>query len=429
MTPQGNLWQQTNQERLETRPLSADLSVDLAVIGGGFTGCAAALEAARTGASVVLLEAGTLAHGGSGRNVGLVNAGLWLPPEAVIAKLGEAAGTRLIAALGVGPATVFGLIDRHRIDCEPRPRGTLHLAHAPRGLRDLQARHRQGLRHGAPLQLLDRDETRRRTGSAAFHGALLDPRAGTLQPRAYCTGLARAATGLGAVICEDSPVTHLSHENGTWRLVARGQGVRARRVLLATNAYHANLVGGFRPAFVAVAYSQFATAPLSEDQLQAVLPGQEGCWDTAMVMSSFRRDAAGRLILGGMGDAEGPGRAIHAGWARRKLRQLYPGLGDQPFQHQWQGRIAMTGDHIPRLVEFGPGAYACFGYSGRGICPGTLMGTAAATALLTDSPEALPLPVSRDHGERFATSRARYYELGATIMHALGPHPRRAGRG
>ncbi|MBR9763640.1 MAG: FAD-binding oxidoreductase [Rhodobacteraceae bacterium] len=427
----GNLWQHSNSERLESRRLEGDLSVDLAIVGGGFTGCAAALSAAGAGASVALFEARSVAHGGSGRNVGLVNAGLWLPPDAVIAQMGDGPGRRLVEALGAGPATVFDLIARHGIDCQARQAGTLHLAHAPAGLRDLEVRHRQGLRHGAPLQLLDRAEATRRTGSSAFHGALLDPRAGTLQPRAYCTGLARAAAAQGAIIHEDSPVEALTRESGTWCLQVAGHRVRASRLLLATNAYHRDLEGGIAPRFVPISYSQFATAPLSEAQLRHVLPGGEGCWDTATVMSSIRLDAAGRLIVGGMGDSEGPGGAIHLGWARRKLRQLFPALEALPFDYQWQGRIAMTGDHLPKVVEVGPGAYACFGYSGRGICPGTLIGTAAARALLEDRPDILPLPVIAAHAERVPGLRARFYEFGATLVHALGPRalPRRRRSG
>ncbi|WP_371808583.1 FAD-dependent oxidoreductase [Ruegeria sp. HKCCD7221] len=87
-----SLWQQTCRERVESTVLTNTLTVDLAVIGGGYTGCAAALTAARAGASVCLLEAQEIGHGGSGRNVGLANAGLWLPPEDIRAHLGQRQG-------------------------------------------------------------------------------------------------------------------------------------------------------------------------------------------------------------------------------------------------------------------------------------------------------------------------------------------------
>lgn len=414
------LWRATARDRLDAAPLSGDAQVDLVVIGGGFTGCSAALEAARSGASVRVLEAQTVGHGGSGRNVGLVNAGLWLKPDDVIAATGEAVGARLLAELGAGPATVFEIIAREGIACEATQNGTLHLAHAPSGLGELESRCRQGNRIGAPLRLLDAAETARRTGSTAFHGALLDPRAGTIQPLAYCRGLARAAIRAGAVIHEASAATALAQRDGVWRVRANGHEIRAGAVLMATNAYWGGIQGGPRPAFVPVSYSQFATAPLPAPLRARILAGGEGCWDTALVMSSLRLDAAGRMILGGIGNSDGPGARIHAGWARRKLRALFPELAEIPFEHVWRGKIAMTSDHIPKVVAFGPRALSVYGYSGRGIAPGTVFGRAAAMALLQGRPDALPLPPVAAHTERFTGVRGAYYEMGAVLSHAVG---------
>ncbi|WP_108659613.1 NAD(P)/FAD-dependent oxidoreductase [Acuticoccus kandeliae] len=420
--PNSILWRDSSTERVAAPPLSRDLEVELLVVGGGFTGSAAALEAAGRGARVCVLEAEIVGHGGSGRNVGLVNAGLWLPPDAVIDALGEAAGRRLNDALGRGPGEVFAIIAREGIGCEATRNGTLHLAHSPQGLKDLEDRHRQGNRHGAPLRLLDAAETRRRTGTDAFHGALLDPRAGTIQPLDYCRGLARAAIGKGAIVCERSPVTALRREGEIWHAEANGHTVRARNLLIATNAYQAGIESPFKAAYTRVSYCQFATRPLPEDVRSTILPGGEGCWDTATVMSSVRTDKAGRLIVGGMGSLEDPGRGFHEGWARRKLGKLFPDLADIPFDHGWSGRIAMTADHIPKIVAFAPNAYASFGYSGRGISPGTVFGTAAAAALLDDAPDALPIAPVERYSERFPRAKAAYYEFGATLVHGLSAH-------
>ncbi len=413
------LWRASTQEQGNFPVLDRDLDVDLAVVGGGFTGTSAALEAARRSASVCLLEGETIGHGGSGRNVGLVNAGLWLPPDAVVAAKGEDAGHRLLAALGEGPAKVFSLIEREGIACEATRKGTLHLAHAPGGLKDLGERFRQSNRLGAPLELLDGEETARRTGTRAFHGALFDPRAGTIQPLAYCRGLARAAEARGALVFERSPVLRIFREADAWVVEANGRRVRAHCLLMATNAYHAGPDSPFRPTFVRLDFCQFATEPIPEDLGRSILPGKEGCWDTAMVMSSLRMDQAGRLIVGGVGNLEGAGKAIHERWARRKLRRLYPALGDIAFEHGWSGTIAMTGDHIPKIVAFGPDAYASFGYSGRGIAPGTVFGTAAAEALLTGRTDDLPVRPIPAYRERFTAARSSYYEIGAAVVHSL----------
>ncbi len=414
-----NLWQATCSEACHSTALTAEITADLVVIGGGFTGCAAALEAANQGASVVLLEAQTIGHGGSGRNVGLVNAGLWLPPDAVIAALGDGPGRHLIEVLSEAPSQVFDLIARHDISCEATRNGTLHLAHAPSGLRDLESRHRQGNQFGAPLQLLGAAETARRTGSDLYHGALFDPRAGTVQPLSYCTGLARAAQQAGAQIFTGSAVKQLSRDRGRWQVQTAQGRVAAKAILLATNAYFDGINSPYTPAFVPVSYSQFATAPLPQVQRERILAGGEGCWDTALVMSSFRLDQSGRLIVGGIGNANGAAGAVHTRWAMRKLVQIFPELANLPFEHHWRGQIAMTGDHIPKTVEFGPDALAVFGYSGRGIGPGTVFGTSAAKALLKGDKTTMPTEVQPDHSEGFTGLRSAYYETGATLAHLV----------
>lgn len=418
-TPFSILWRTSSQERINTPPLSRDMDVDLVVIGGGFTGTSAALEAARNGASVCLLEAETIGYGGSGRNVGLVNAGLWLPPDTIIGQLGDTAGNKLIDTLGNGPGDVFALIEREGIECEATRRGTLHLAHSTAGFSDLEQRWRQGNRHGAPLSLLDTEETARRTGTNVFAGALFDPRAGTIQPLAYCRGLARAAQAQGASICEHSAVTELKHDGGVWVAQCNGHSVRARNLIVATNAYHHGIRAPFTPDFTTMNYCQFATAPLSQADRDKILPQGEGCWDTAMVMSSIRLDQAGRLIIGGVGSMEHRGSGFHRSWARRKLGQLYPQLVDLPLEHGWSGRIAMTSDHIPKIVKFGINAYSVFGYSGRGIAPGTVFGRALARTLLELSQGDLPLAVTENYSERFTRTKASYYEFGAKLIHGI----------
>ncbi|MCB2123616.1 MAG: FAD-binding oxidoreductase, partial [Rhodobacteraceae bacterium] len=155
MTAIQNLWRMTCGPALNLAPLAGDTTADVAVIGGGFTGLSAALHLAEAGARVVVLEAETVGHGGSGRNVGLVNAGLWTPPDEVEAALGSEEGAALNRALAAGPDLVFDLIARHGIECEAVRNGTLHLAHNASGLRDLQSRHAQQARRGAPVRLLD----------------------------------------------------------------------------------------------------------------------------------------------------------------------------------------------------------------------------------------------------------------------------------
>lgn len=418
--PSANLWQHTAPPlEIGTGPLQGEVEADLAIVGGGFTGCSAALHAARRGLSVRLIEAGRIGDGGSGRNVGLVNAGLWLSPDDVVAALGDD-GERLNKALAAAPDLVFALIANNRIDCEARREGTLHCAHAPAGMEMLRDRHFQLTAAGAPVTLLDADETARRTGTTRYCGALHDARAGTIQPLAFCRGLARAAAGVGATLHESTPALAVGREGEGWTISTPQGRLRAAKLIVATNAYHDNAAGVAKPQFVPVHYFQIATAPLGANLRGSVLPGGEGCWDTATVMSSFRLDAAGRLLLGGIGAADSVGGGTHRAWAKRAVHRFFPQIGDVPIEFAWSGRIAMTGDHIPKILRLGRDGYAVFGYSGRGIGPGITFGKALAETLAGDGEAALPVTPVNAHHERFAAAKALYYETGARLAHFLG---------
>lgn len=411
-----NHWRTTCGPDLATAPLEGRVSADVAIIGAGFTGLSAALHLAEAGLRAVVVEAETVGHGGSGRNVGLVNAGLWTPPDAVEAALGLQDGARLNQALGAGPDLVFALIEKHGIACEAVRNGTLHLAPNAAGLRDLAARFAQQERRGAPVRLLGAEETMRRTGTTAYRAALWDGRAGTIQPLAYALGLARAATAAGAVIHQGSPVRAIRRDGAGWDIATAAGTLSASHLIQATNAYGSQ--GAAAGPHVPVHYFQLATEPLGAGQRAAILPGGEGCWDTAMVMSSFRLDKAGRLLMGSVGNLEGFGAAAHHGWARRKIARLFPGLKDVAIAAAWSGRIAMTGDHMPKVAEIGPGAVTIWGYSGRGISPGTVFGRAAARWVLGDG-DAFPVTPAPMRPEAMAALRGLYYETGATLAHIL----------
>ena len=125
------LWETLTPQRPQAPAFKGELSVDVCVIGAGITGLSAAIHLLEQGKSVCVLEAHRTGHGGSGRNVGLVNAGMWIPPDDIEAGFGEAVGSQLNRMLGAAPSLVFSLVDKYRIDCQLRREGTLHMATTP----------------------------------------------------------------------------------------------------------------------------------------------------------------------------------------------------------------------------------------------------------------------------------------------------------
>lgn len=409
------LWALTAPPPPETLPLSGPAEADIAIVGAGYTGLSAALTAAQQGARVVVLEADAIGAGGSGRNVGLVNAGLWLMPKDMENRLQRhASDSPLPALLAQAPATVWALIERHRIECEARPAGTLHCAPNRAGLAAITERARQWRARGVAVKLLDAAETRARTGSSRFCGALHDPRAGTVQPLAYARGLGRAAIAAGATIHTKTPVSGAEHAHGAWTLTTPSGTLRAKCVIWAGNAYGAGPARAPAKALSILPYFNFATDPLPEALRATILPHGEGAWDSAKILTSFRLDAAGRFIIGSVGALGSIDRALHQAWASRQMARLYPQLTGTRFTHAWFGRIGTTTDALPRLWQPGPGAFGILGYNGRGIAPGTVLGQRLAQAALGQGDLPALLPALSDP---LATARSLALRSGAALWH------------
>jgi glycine/D-amino acid oxidase-like deaminating enzyme len=401
--------------------LTGEISADAVVVGAGFTGLSAALHLAEQGLRVAVLEAAQIGFGGSGRNVGLVNAGMWVMPSTLIGVLGDVNGARLLEQLGDAPSLVFELVERYKMDCQAVRNGTLHCAVGAEGLRDITERSRQWEALGAPVKLLDAEATYLKVGTRAFSGSLLDLRAGTIQPLAYARSLARAAMSQGASIFTRSPVVAADDLGDQWRIRTPDGYVAAPWVIVATNAYSRNVWESLRTELVRLPYFNLATAPLTDELKRAILPDREGLWDTCSVLSSLRLDHAGRLIFGSVGALRGTGTAIHGGWGRRALATLFPQLRHVKFEHKWYGWIGMTANSLPRFHCLGRNIYSMSGYNGRGIAPGTTFGRDLARLVsgqvtATD----LSLPVSDMTRPGFRVIKEAYYEIGSQVAHVVG---------
>lgn len=395
-------------------------AVDVVVVGGGFTGLSAALHLCEGGARVAVLEAEELGFGASGRNVGLVNAGLWIMPQALSALLGPVYGPRLTQALGNAPDRVYELVHRHGMDCQPVRNGTLHCAAGARGWREIQMRWRQWKQLGAPVELLGAEDTARALGTQAYLGSLLDRRAGTIQPLAYVRGLARAASQAGAQIYTHSRVMAVQDQGGYWQVRTEHGSLNALWVVVATDAYTHTIWPELQRQQIRLPYFNMATRPLDPRRYAHILANREGAWDTRTMLSSFRLDPAGRLIFGSVGALRGMGARIHENWGRRALRRLYPELAEVVFDYEWYGHIGMTCDALPRFHQLARKTVSITGYNGRGIAPGTVMGRELARLILGEIDIAdLPLPWSDPDIALFKSAREMLYEYGALAAHAV----------
>lgn len=366
--------------------------VDLAIVGGGFTGVSAALAAAERGASVALVESHTIGWGASGRNGGQVIPGLKLDPSEMREAYGEADGRRLAEAAGGVADVVFDLIDTLGIDCEPKRSGWIQAAHAQTALARVQKRGSEWAAHGAPVELLDQAAVTRLTGTNAYLGGWIDRRAGTLQPLSYIHGLARAAQARGAKLHEGTIATGLLRDGDGWRIATSQGEIHAKHVIVGQDGYADGLVPGLARTLICVQSAQVATEPLPEAVRARIMPDGICASETRRLAFYFRQSPDGRLVFGGrgaIGDAENPAffSALVAA-----MHRLFPDTKALAIQHRWSGQVALTLDGIPHIHEPEPGLLVGLGYNGRGIAMATVMGRwLAAKALEGTAP---PLPIT-----------------------------------
>lgn len=389
---QPSLWEETAGDPPPTEPLEGTATADVAVIGAGYTGLIAAITLAEAGRSVVVLEAETPGWGASGRNGGQVNPGLKLGRASLSRRYGDARAGRIIAATEGAADRLFALIERHEIACEPARGGWAQLASTAPAAERLRTGAAEPDAVAGGMRLLDREETAARTGTDWYLNGLLDPRAGSLHPLLLAHGLIRAAQGAGVHVHRESPALSIDGSEGAFTVVTPGGRVRAGRVVVATNAYAGPLLPRLRRSVAPVVSTQVATMPLP-DNLRP-MPDRLTATDVRRVTLYFRTDAQRRFVIGGRG-ASDPARnqRLQAG-LRAMAATLFPGLADPDlWRHAWAGKVAMTADHLPKLVEPMPGVVAGFGYNGRGVALSSVVGDQLAARTLGADAEALDLPL------------------------------------
>ena len=378
------LWETTAPPAPETPPLAGALKADVAIVGCGYTGLSAALHLAEAGAKVVALEAVEIGYGGAGRNVGLVNAGMWVMPNELPAALGADYGERALTLLGGAPAEVWTLIEKHNIACDPVRAGTLHCAVGPKGLAEIQERARQWGARGAPVSVLDAGEAARRVGANAYSGALLDMRGGNHPAARLCPRARRARPSRRARRSTPAaPRARFERGGRTLDLAQRRRFDRGRMDRRGDRRLWRSRRGrNCRREQVRLPYFNFATMPLTPPCAARSCPIAQGCWDTREILSSFRYDSLGPACLRQRRRAARRGPRHPPGVGEAGLAQTLPRLGDVEFDAEWYGFIGMTDNALPRFHRLAPNVVSFSGYNGRGIGPGTAFGRVMADHVL-----------------------------------------------
>jgi gamma-glutamylputrescine oxidase len=395
-----SLYAATADPALAFARLEEPVQAHVAIVGGGYTGLSAALHLAETGVDVALVEAERIGWGASGRNGGQLHSGQRRDQDWLEARFGHDDAHHLWRLAEEAKALVKGLIARHAIACDWRD-GLIEVVHKERLVAHERAYVEKLKRDYGyePIGWLGRDEVVAALGTDAYFGGRRDMGAGHLDPLKFARGLARAATGAGARIFEDSRATKVTGAaaGGFEVACADGATLRADIVILAGDGYLEGIDADVEARVMPIDNYILATAPIAAGRPGGLIPGGEAVSDTRFVVYYFRPTADGRLLFGGGETYSRRPPADTAAFVRRHLAKVYPQLADARIDHAWGGAVAITLHRLPFIRRVRPGIYAATGYSGQGIALAPFGGKVLADAILGDTTRldrfsALPCP-------------------------------------
>jgi glycine/D-amino acid oxidase-like deaminating enzyme len=368
-----------------TMPLLRDYSdrplpdaADVVVVGGGYTGIAAARRLAQQGAAVTVLEARTLGWGASTRNGGIVHPGYKWGPAQLVRRYGAETGRELYRETLDGYELLKRIITDEAIDCEFRETGYLELAYAPSHLHDLEESHRSLADAGVESWIVPAVDVHREIGSDAYFGGLVAPAAGLLHPGKWFAGLVASAERAGADLQEKARARHLRRDRDGTLIVETERGsIRTTEVFVATNGYTDGFVPSLRRRIMPIGSYIIATEPLPEELARDLSPHGRAFFDTKNFLYYWHVSTDRRMIFGGRASMLPTTVDRTAEILHRGMLEVHPQLAGYRIEYAWGGNVAFTFDRMPHFGRMGNVSYA-MGCCGTGVVMSTYLGTKAA---------------------------------------------------
>jgi len=380
-TAYGQSWYAATMVDAPRRPaLHVDLDIDVCVIGGGLAGLTTARELARSGWSVVLLEAGRLAANASGRNTGFVLPGFAADPEKLIGRIGFERTKSLWALSQAGLDYVRNAVQEEgAAGIDPQP-GWLYVSKVDNGdeflglvrlLNDL----------GCEIEGWPTERVRAVLHSERYYHAINYLNAIAIHPLNYALSLAAAAERDGARIFEGTPALAIDPAGVRKRIVTPGARLRANHVVLAGNVQIGGLMPRLGATLLPITTYVITTAPLGA-KLGEVVGYRGGISDTDLADNHYRVVGGDRLMLSGRSTtwARNPRRYVRA--LAADIKKTYPQLGEVAVDYAWSGTLGNTVHRMPQIGELGAGVWLASGFGGHGLNTTAMAGNLIARAIV-----------------------------------------------
>jgi glycine/D-amino acid oxidase-like deaminating enzyme len=439
--PGPSLWHDTVEDEPRRAPLTGPTSVDVAIVGAGFTGLWTAyyLALADPTLRVAVLEAEVAGYGASGRNGGWCSALFPTPWSRLVRESSPADALRLHRTMADTVVEVGRVAEREGIDAHYQRGGTVTLARSGAQLARLREEVTTARARGFAeddLRLLSVEEACAQLDATGVVGGAFTPHCAAVHPARLVRGLAHAVEARGVAIHEDTPV----HEIGPGYALTGAGRVSADVVVRATEGYTAALPGARRA--IAPVYSlMVATEPLPDSAWDTIgLAGRPTFSDGRHVIIYGQRTADGRLAFGGRGAPYHFGSRVRPDFdheprvfamLRHTLRELLPQLGDVGFTHAWGGPLGIARDWSASVgLDPATGTAWAGGYVGDGVGTSNLAGRTLADLVLGHDSELVTLPWVHHRSRRWEPEPVRWLGInsGLQAMRLADWEERRTGR-
>jgi len=363
-------------------PLDGAHACDVCIVGGGFTGCAAALHLARRGLKVKLLEQSRIGWGASGRNGGQMHVGLRRDQNWLEGKLGTRDAYKLWELALAARAHFDELVETCAIDCDYRP-GLLHADHKARYTRATcrYVTHLQEAYGYAHIRYVDQEEIRSLVATDGYYGASLDARGGHLHPLNFVLGIARGAERHGAQLHEGAEILKVERQRGALVVTTARAEVRASQVILACNGYLRGISREVEAHVMPINNFIAVTEPLGAERAAAIIRHGYAVADSRFVVNYYRMTVDHRLLFGGGETYSYRFPKDIAAFVRPNLLKVFPQLSALRIDYAWGGTLAITPTRMPFIRELEPGFYNASGFSGLGVLLAPYAGKIVADAI------------------------------------------------
>jgi gamma-glutamylputrescine oxidase len=375
-----------------SQSLQGDVRADVCIVGAGLAGLSAAIDLAKAGRKVVVLEAHYAGWGASGRNGGQALTDVASGMTEIESQLGNEAAQQVWRTTIEAVELIKQRCAEFNIQADWQA-GYLSVAQNARKSRALkESVERTAKVYGHNQQLIEPKDLPQWIASSKFDSGAYDPTAGHLHPLKYTQGLARAARSLGVLIYEQSVVINIKtdqNSNGSSipkeRISTANGSVIADQVLLAGNVYMSGLADHLSGRVMPVGTYIVCTEPMDEARSKALIPTRACICDTNFVLDYFRPTADHRMLFGGRVSYSAKTPINLKGSMRKRMLDVFPQLHDVQVAHSWGGFVDITMNRAPDFGRIKNNVYYLQGFSGHGLALTGMAGRMVARAMQGDS--------------------------------------------